>query len=134
MYDIIELSRKLLPDLKEIAKELKISKVDSYKKQDLIYKILDTQAILASERKSVQSEDKKSPKGTIPIKDQSKKESNKEKENAPEKDRPKRRRRTAVAVKATSPAMDKKEAADKPKNEQQAETKKNTRKQPFNRT
>jgi len=52
MYDIIELSRKLLPDLKDIAKELDIKKVESYKKQDLIYKILDTQAILASEKKT----------------------------------------------------------------------------------
>ena len=51
MYDIIELSRKLLPDLKEIAKELDIKKIESFKKQDLIYKILDTQAILASEKK-----------------------------------------------------------------------------------
>ena len=40
MYDIIELSRKLLPDLKEIAKELDIKKIESFKKQDLIYKIL----------------------------------------------------------------------------------------------
>ena len=56
MYDIIELSRKLLPDLKEIAKELDIKKIESFKKQDLIYKILDTQAILASEKKT---EDKK---------------------------------------------------------------------------
>ncbi|MBL7969365.1 MAG: transcription termination factor Rho [Prolixibacteraceae bacterium] len=52
MYDIIELSRKLLPDLKEIAKELDIKKIESFKKQDLIYKILDTQAILASEKKT----------------------------------------------------------------------------------
>jgi len=51
MYDIIELSRKLLPDLKEIAKELDIKKIESFKKQDLIYKILDTQAIIASEKK-----------------------------------------------------------------------------------
>jgi len=51
MYDIIELSRKLLPDLKDIAKELDIKKVESFKKQDLIYKILDTQAIKASEKK-----------------------------------------------------------------------------------
>lgn len=56
MYDIIELSRKLLPDLKEIAKELDIKKIESFKKQDLIYKILDTQAIKASEKKP---EDKK---------------------------------------------------------------------------
>lgn len=52
MYDIIELSRKLLPDLREIAKELDIKKIESFKKQDLIYKILDTQAIIASEKKS----------------------------------------------------------------------------------
>ncbi|MGA2406575.1 MAG: transcription termination factor Rho [Bacteroidales bacterium] len=45
MYDILELSKKLLPELKDIAKELKIKKAESLKKQDLIYKILDQQAI-----------------------------------------------------------------------------------------
>ncbi len=58
MYDIIELSRKLVPELREIAKELKIKKVESYKKQDLIYKILDTQAIIASEKKADSSKEK----------------------------------------------------------------------------
>jgi len=65
MYDIIELSRKLLPDLKEIAKELDIKKVESFKKQDLIYKILDTQAILASEKKSEEKK-LKSPRDINP--------------------------------------------------------------------
>ncbi len=45
MYDIIELNGKLLADLKEIARGLEIKKVDSYKKKDLIYKILDAQAL-----------------------------------------------------------------------------------------
>ena len=45
MYDILELNKKLLPDLKEIAKKLKIKKIESYRKQDLIYLILDQQAI-----------------------------------------------------------------------------------------
>ncbi len=45
MYDIVELNSKLLADLKEIARGLDIKKVDSYKKQDLIYKILDAQAL-----------------------------------------------------------------------------------------
>ncbi len=45
MYDIITLNEKLLPELKEIAKKLSISGVDSLKKQDLIYKILDHQAL-----------------------------------------------------------------------------------------
>ncbi len=51
MYDILELNEKLLPDLKEIAKNLDIKRVDSYKKQELIYKILDEQAIKASQKK-----------------------------------------------------------------------------------
>jgi transcription termination factor Rho len=49
MYDILELNKKLVSDLREIAKELKIKRVESYKKQDLIYKILDQQAIVASD-------------------------------------------------------------------------------------
>ncbi len=51
MYDILELNKKLLAELKDVAKELNIKRVDSFKKQDLIYKILDEQAIVASEKK-----------------------------------------------------------------------------------
>lgn len=51
MYDILELSKKLLPELREIAKGLKIKRTESLKKQDLIYKILDQQAIEATEKK-----------------------------------------------------------------------------------
>jgi transcription termination factor Rho len=64
MYDILELSKKLLPELKDIAKELKIKKPESLKKQDLIYKILDQQAIEATENKPVpnhEKEDNRSP-------------------------------------------------------------------------
>lgn len=45
MYDIIELNNKLLEELKEIASELNIPKFDALKKQDLIYQILDYQAL-----------------------------------------------------------------------------------------
>ncbi|MEJ5316577.1 MAG: transcription termination factor Rho [Tenuifilum sp.] len=48
MYDILELNKKLLPELREIAKNLNIKKVENFKKQELIYKILDQQAINAS--------------------------------------------------------------------------------------
>jgi len=51
MYDILELNKKLLSELRDIAKELKIKRVESYKKQNLIYQILDQQAILAAEGK-----------------------------------------------------------------------------------
>lgn len=47
MYDILELNYKLLSDLRQIAKDLNIKRVESYKKQELIYKILDQQALTA---------------------------------------------------------------------------------------
>lgn len=47
MYDILELNDKLLADLRQIAKDLNIKRVESYKKQELIYKILDQQALTA---------------------------------------------------------------------------------------
>lgn len=60
MYDILELNKKLLSELRDIANDLDVKKSDTLKKQDLIYKILDQQAISATE--SRQSERKKSTK------------------------------------------------------------------------
>jgi|WetSurSiteA1Bulk_404760.scaffolds.fasta_scaffold04575_1 transcription termination factor Rho len=60
MYDILELSNKLLPELRDIARELKIKKTESLKKQDLIYKILDQQAIEATEKRKNNIEESKS--------------------------------------------------------------------------
>lgn len=51
MYDILELNKKLVTELREIAKKLQIKKVESLRKQDLVYKILDQQAISATESK-----------------------------------------------------------------------------------
>lgn len=45
MYDIIELNKKLVNELREIAKGLEIKKTDKLKKEDLVYQILDQQAI-----------------------------------------------------------------------------------------
>jgi transcription termination factor Rho len=51
MYDILELNKMLLPELREIAKNLKIKRVESYRKPELIYRILDEQAIAEAEKK-----------------------------------------------------------------------------------
>lgn len=45
MYDILQLNNKLVNELREIAKDLNVPKYDTLKKQDLVYKILDQQAI-----------------------------------------------------------------------------------------
>ena len=62
MYDILSLDSKELDEIKEIARQLNIPKVDRLTKQELIYKILDQQAlnpsaeILESEKKFVKKE------------------------------------------------------------------------------
>tara|TARA_R110002072_G_scaffold293392_5_gene462718 strand:+ start:523 stop:2271 length:1749 start_codon:yes stop_codon:yes gene_type:complete len=45
MYDILELNRKTVVELKELAKDLDIKKFQKLKKEDLIYQILDQQAV-----------------------------------------------------------------------------------------
>jgi transcription termination factor Rho len=68
MYDILELNKKLVTDLREIAKELNIKRVESLKKQDLIYKILDQQAISISEKDTERSNKPSRPQGQGPSK------------------------------------------------------------------
>ena len=51
MYNIIQLNDKYLSELQVIAKELGIKKTDSLKKEDLVYKILDEQAIAGATKK-----------------------------------------------------------------------------------
>ena len=51
MYNIIQLNDKDLSELQVIAKELGIKKTDSLKKEDLVYKIFDEQAIAGATKK-----------------------------------------------------------------------------------
>ncbi|MBV43116.1 MAG: transcription termination factor Rho [Crocinitomicaceae bacterium] len=58
MYDIIELNAKKVLELKEIAKKLGISRLEKLKKQDLVYSILDEQALRPSENKKAAAKSK----------------------------------------------------------------------------
>jgi transcription termination factor Rho len=49
MYDISQLNNMLLPDLREIAKKMGLRRIDLLKKQELVYRILDQQAVLETE-------------------------------------------------------------------------------------
>ena len=51
MYNIIQLNDKDLSELQTIARELGIKKTDSLKKEELVYKILDEQAIAGATKK-----------------------------------------------------------------------------------
>ncbi len=55
MYDILELNKKLVTELRDIAKGLHIKRVESLRKQDLVYRILDKQAVLVAEKNSQES-------------------------------------------------------------------------------
>jgi transcription termination factor Rho len=48
MYDILQLNDMIVPELLDIAEQLKITNAKKLEKQDLIYKILDKQAIVES--------------------------------------------------------------------------------------
>lgn len=64
MYNIIQLNDKDLSELQSIAKELGIKKTESYKKEDLVYLILDEQAIVNAAQKTAKSNDEKKEKQT----------------------------------------------------------------------
>ena len=60
MYNIIQLREKELSELKEIANELGIKKINSLEKDALVYKILDEQAINEAAKKSTETPKKRS--------------------------------------------------------------------------
>ena len=61
MYNIVQLNDKSLSELQSIAQELGITQIQSFKKEDLVYKILDEQAIAGAAKKS-ESEKNKEPR------------------------------------------------------------------------
>lgn len=52
MYDILQLNDMLVPELLDIAEQLKIPNAKKLDKQELVYKILDRQAVISSEKKN----------------------------------------------------------------------------------
>ena len=64
MYDIIELNKKLVNELREIAKGLEIKKTDKLKKEELVYQTLDQQAINPPKPAAKPVEKKRIPAGS----------------------------------------------------------------------
>jgi len=62
MYDILQLNDMLVPELLDIAEQLKITGAKKLEKQELIYKILDKQAVLNSAVKGAEAKDDKAGK------------------------------------------------------------------------
>ena len=102
MYDILQLNEMLVPELHDIADQLKIPNVKKLNKQDLIYQILDSQAIAGSkEVKDEKPKRKRIVKATTAIGSE---EAFVEDEGKPEEEKPAK----APAKKAKAPAKKKK--------------------------
>jgi transcription termination factor Rho len=116
MYDIVELNNKLLTELKEIGKDLNIKKVDSFKKQELIYKILDAQALNPSdEMLKKEKKDKKPgrPRQRLPIKNTSPKKD--ESASKPREEKPENKISAAAqTAKEVTSAQSQQKQAEKP--------------------
>ena len=65
MYDILQLNDMLVPELLDIAEQLKIPNAKKLDKQGLVYKILDRQAVVASEHKGAPADEKNKRKRII---------------------------------------------------------------------
>lgn len=107
MYEISELKEKLLPELKEIAKSLQITKYQAMKKEELIYKILDEQAANPGTVKPGKAEK------PAPVADASEKNEN----DGAEDDKPKRKRLRVPNFKSTLFDGTKEERKVKPSHE-----------------
>ncbi len=97
MYDIITLNSKLVGELRQIAKELEIPKYEKLIKRDLIYKILDQQAL------------------RHPVKERSQQEQHRQKRpykrRQPEENKPQQKKEEEPAK---TTAVEKKVSEDKP--------------------
>lgn len=66
MYNIIQLNDKDLTELQQIAKELGLKKTSTLRKEELVYRILDEQAIVGATKKAqLPSQTKNAKKGNL---------------------------------------------------------------------
>jgi len=68
MYDILQLNDMLLPELLDVAEQLNIAGAKKLDKQGLIYKILDSQALQASETKDKEGAKKARTRKPVTVK------------------------------------------------------------------
>jgi len=109
MYDILQLNDMLVPELQDIAEQLAIPNFKKLEKQDLVYKILDKQAVAGTESKA-DADDKPKRKRTAVKAGAATKPADAVKEPAESKPEPKQE---AKHVKKAEPAHDKRKSVKK---------------------
>jgi transcription termination factor Rho len=110
MYDILQLNDMLVPELLDIAEKLDVPNAKKLSKQDLIYKILDKQAVMASEGNPANGEEKKTRK-----RKSAKEEAAAVAEATSSDEKPKRGRKPAAGVKTKEEEQEEKKVQEQPK-------------------
>ncbi|NNE13592.1 MAG: transcription termination factor Rho [Saprospiraceae bacterium] len=115
MYDILQLNEMLVPELKEVAEQLSLKGYKRLSKQDLIYKILDHQAVAGNEPENA-AKPKPAPKA--------------DKKPKPERKRtpkPKAKEAAVPTKNESKPAEIKEKIEDKPRKPRQTQDKREDR-------
>lgn len=112
MYDILQLNDMLVPELLDIAEKLDVPNAKKLNKQDLIYKILDKQAVMASEDNNPANGEEKKGRKRKPVK---KEETPVAEEPAPAEEKPAAKRGKKTTGGKTKEAEPEVNVAPKPK-------------------
>lgn len=107
MYDILHLNDLLVPELLDIAEQQEIPNAKNLKKQELIYQILDKQAVMTPEKKTTETEVEKPKRKRIAKPAAKKTESIKEADDSVEK-----AENIEIEKKEVAPALQKELFAD----------------------
>lgn len=110
-YTILELNEKLTTELRTLAREMGIRRPDAYKKEELIYKILDEQAVIAGSQTSGAPKPKQNNKQQVETKPAPKKIITKKVDPSPEKPAVKEAKSEPKAVAKAEPKKEIKPAA-----------------------
>lgn len=113
MYNIEELNLKLLSELKEIAEKLGVAQYKKLPKKELIYKILDQQALLPESDLPKKEEEKTTPKSSTAPKKEAAPKAKPAKKEAKVEDKPQHKTEEAPA-KQEAGGEDKREQKPRP--------------------
>jgi transcription termination factor Rho len=128
MYNIEELRIRLLSELKEIAEELGVKNYKSLKKEDLVYAILDQQAITPEKslpkKKPSKTETEEDPKvETAPKAEDSTQEVKENDTKKEEKPKFRRQNVTEIAKESENKSQDQSKSVSKPEKDKKEEAK-----------
>ena len=126
MYDILQLNDMFVPELLDIAEQLKIPNAKKLAKQDLVYKILDSQAIAGSKGATPNPDGKRKriiKTTTGNSTEEAEVEEDEEKKPAKKTPLPPKKDEKTAIIKKTKKKPEEKEATENEQEEQQQESK-----------